>query len=106
MLKKCGGCGSSNAKDLHEVRDKNGNHGFLCSTCKKEYGHLLQPDSIRRFWMCGACEYRILAGTKIDAKVDELLNACPNCGENVLDTLVNLSNDRPIGSGIFGEPLE
>lgn len=106
MLEKCGGCGNSNTKDLQEVRDKKRNLGFMCNSCKKEYGHLLQPDSIRRFWMCGACEYRILAGTKIDAKVDELYNACPNCGEDVTITLVNLSNDHPVESGIIGEPLD
>ena len=56
--------------------------------------------------MCGACEYRILAGTKIDANVDELNNECPNCKKNVNITLVNLCNDHPIESGIIGEPLD
>jgi protein-arginine kinase activator protein McsA len=106
MLKKCGGCGNRDAKDLQEVRDKKKNRGFLCDACKKEYGHLLKPDSIRRFWMCKACGYRILAGTKIDAKVDELNGKCPNCGGNINITLVNLSNDRPVESGIIGEPLD
>ena len=106
MLKKCGGCGDGDAKNLQEVRDKKKNFGFLCRSCKNEYGHLLEPDSIRRFWMCGACKYRILAGTKIDVKADELDNACPNCGEDVNITLVNLSNNRPVDSGIIGEPLD
>ena len=106
MLEKCGGCGNSNVKDLQEVQDKKRNHGFLCSSCKKEYKHLLELESIRRFWMCGACEYRILAGTKIDANVDELNNECPNCKKNVNITLVNLCNDHPIESGIIGEPLD
>jgi DNA-directed RNA polymerase subunit RPC12/RpoP len=101
---RCGGCGVDNAVDLQIVRDKNDNHGFLCSVCRREYAALLKPGSIRRFWMCGACGYRILAGTKIDDAVGPN-SRCPNCGADVSSTLVNLSNDRPVASGQFGEPL-
>ena len=105
MLEKCGGCGNDNVAGLEEVRDKNENRGYLCASCMQEYAHLLKPDSIRRFWMCGACKFRILAGTKVDAEVDPE-SKCPQCGSNVNDTLVNLSNDQPVQSGIIGEPLD
>jgi hypothetical protein len=102
---KCGGCGSDNAVDLQIVRDKNNNQGFLCSSCRRAYASLLTPGSIRRFWMCGACGYRILAGTRIDAAVGPE-SRCPSCGADVNSTLVNLSNDRPVASGQFGQPFE
>lgn len=102
---RCGGCGSRELLSLEVVKDKNNNRGYLCSSCKKEYGRLLQPESIRRFWMCGACGFRILAGTKIDAAVDPE-SKCPNCGGNVNSTLVNLSDDRPVKSGLIGEPMD
>jgi hypothetical protein len=105
MLKKCGGCGSAILKALIEVQDKNNNHGLLCKKCAKEYNKLLQPESIRRFWMCGACQFRILAGTRIDAQVDPE-SRCPNCGTDVNLSLVNLNNDLSIKSGILGEPVE
>lgn len=105
LLKKCGGCGNDLASALEIVRDKNNNRGFLCSSCKREYAPLLKPDSIRRFWMCGACGFRILAGTKVDAQVDPH-SKCPKCGADVNSSLVNLNNDRPVKSGMFGEPLK
>jgi len=105
LLEKCGGCGSSEVPSLELVRDKNNNRGYLCSSCKNEYARLLQPDSIRRFWMCGACGFRILAGTRIDAEVDPE-GKCPNCSADVNASLVNLSDDRPVKSGIIGEPLD
>jgi DNA-directed RNA polymerase subunit RPC12/RpoP/molybdenum-dependent DNA-binding transcriptional regulator ModE len=105
LLEKCGGCGSNETSDLEVVRDKNNNRGYLCSSCKREYAALLKPDSIRRFWMCGACSFRILAGTKVDAAVDPH-SKCPQCGADVNSSLVNLSNDQPVKSGMFGEPSE
>ena len=104
MLKKCGGCGADEAAGIEEVRDKNGNRGYLCSSCKREYARLLEPDSTRRFWMCGDCQFRILAGTRIDAEVDPE-SRCPHCGADVNATLVNLKNDLPVQSGMLGEPL-
>ncbi len=56
--------------------------------------------------MCGACGYRVLAGSAIDATVDTSGNACPCCGADVNVSLVNLSNDRPIGRGLIGEPVD
>jgi ssDNA-binding Zn-finger/Zn-ribbon topoisomerase 1 len=106
MQKRCGGCGSDVAGTLRPVKDKKQNSGFLCAACEEEYGGLLGPDSIRNFWMCGACAFRVLAGTRIDAKVDELNGKCPSCGADVNATLVNLKGDRRIASGIIGEPLE
>lgn len=103
LFSKCGGCGADQALEM--VRDKNNNRGYLCQSCRSEYQGLLQPDSIRRFWMCGGCGFRILAGTRIDAEVDPE-SRCPNCGADVNATLVNLNNDRPVESGILGEPLE
>ncbi len=105
LLPKCGGCGSDQSSALEVVRDKNNNRGYLCSSCQREYAALLKPDSIRRFWMCGACGFRILAGTKADAEVDPD-SKCPQCGEDVNSSLVNLSDDRPVESGMFGEPVE
>ena len=105
LLQKCGGCGSDQSSALEVARDKNNNRGYLCSSCKREYAPLLKPDSIRRFWMCGACGFRMLAGTKIDAEVDPQ-SKCPKCGADVNSSLVNLSNDRPVKSGIFGEPVK
>ena len=105
LLAKCGGCGSDNSSDLEVVRDKNNNQGYLCSSCKREYAALLKRDSIRRFWMCGVCSFRILAGTKVDAEVDPH-SKCPKCGADVNSSLVNLSNDSPVKSGMFGEPVE
>lgn len=105
LLLKCGGCGSSLNQDADMVKDKNNNRGYLCSSCRQKYAKLLQPDSIRRFWMCGGCKFRILAGTEVDAKVDPQ-SMCPNCGEDVHSTLVNLNNDIPVKSGILGEPLD
>lgn len=105
MLKKCGGCGSDVLAKLQEVRDKKGKRGYMCDSCVVEYDRLLKPESIRRFWMCGACEFRILAGTRVDAEVDPE-SKCPHCGANVNATLVNLSNDHPTESGIVGEPLD
>lgn len=104
LLEKCGGCGTSEASELALVRDKNDNRGFLCASCRSEYEHLLQPDSIRRLWMCSQCHFRILAGTRIDDVVDPE-GRCPNCSANVNLSLVNLSNDRPVKSGVMGEPL-
>lgn len=104
-LSKCGGCGDFRP-DLELVRDKKGNRGYLCRRCKAEYGRLLTPDSIRNFWMCSACGFRVLAGTQIDAAVDENNNRCPECGADVNLSLVNLSGDRPIGRGLIGEPVE
>ena len=101
---KCGGCGSDNAPSLQIVKDKNNNQGFLCPSCRREYAGLLSAGSIRRFWMCGACGYRILAGTKIDDAVGPE-SRCPNCGADVNSTLVNLNKDRPVASGQFGQPL-
>ena len=107
ILKKCGGCGSMDENNLQLVYDKKKNRGYLCKFCNKKFEDLLMPDSIRNFWMCNACKYRVLAGTEIDAKVDTEYNEkCPHCGEEILNTLVNLHNDHIIDSGIFGEPLE
>ena len=104
VLRKCGGCGSDDAGSLELVKDKNHNHGYLCPRCRSEYESLLLPDSIRRFWMCGDCHFRILAGTRIDAEVDPD-STCPHCGANVTVSLVNLDNDRPTENGLMGEPL-
>ena len=101
---KCGGCGSDSDAEIQIVRDKKDNQGFLCASCRREYASLLTPSSIRRFWMCGACGYRILAGTKIDSAVGPN-SRCPNCSADVNSTLVNLSNDRPVASGQFGQPI-
>jgi DNA-directed RNA polymerase subunit RPC12/RpoP len=101
---RCGGCGSNNAVDFQIVRDKNNNQGYLCLSCRREYASFLKPGSIRCFWMCGACGYRILAGTKIDDSVGPD-SRCPNCGADVNGTLVNLRNDRPVASGQFGQPI-
>ena len=56
--------------------------------------------------MCGVCGYRILAGTEIDGTVDRSGSPCPNCSTDVNVSLVNLSDDRPIGRGLIGEPVE
>jgi len=101
---KCGGCG--NLTDINLVTDKKGNHGYLCHTCLIKYKKLLLPESIRNFWMCGACGYRVLAGTEMDKRVDEPGNHCPNCGIDINISLVNLSGDWPVASGIIGEPLK
>jgi hypothetical protein len=102
---KCGGCGREPPTRLELVADKKGNHGYLCAACASGYAKLLRPDSVRNFWMCGACGFRVLAGTEVDASVDERDNACPCCDADVNLTLVNLSGDRPIASGMFGEPV-
>ena len=103
-LQKCGGCGA--ASDLQIVADKRQNHGFLCPPCSSTYQRLLEPDSIKSFWGCGACGFRILAGTTVDGEVDRNGSRCPHCGADVNSTLVNLSHDAPIGTGIMGEPIE
>ena len=105
-LRKCGGCGNESLSELQLVHDKKDNRGYLCTSCKADYEGLLKPDSLRNFWMCGACGFRILAGTRIDAEVDEQSNKCPNCGADVNLSLVNLSGDRAIGRGLIGEPVE
>lgn len=105
LLPRCGGCGGDQSCALEVVTDKNNNRGYLCSSCKQEYASLFRPESTRRFWMCGACGFRILAGTKIDAEVDPH-SKCPHCGADVNTSLVNLSNDRPVESGLFGEPVQ
>lgn len=104
-LPKCGGCGSESAK-LQIVRDKKGNRGYLCPSCSEQYKQLLTPDSIRNFWMCGVCGYRVLTGTDADASVDQSGNPCPNCTADVNISLVNLSGDRPVGRGLIGEPAD
>ena len=104
-LRKCGGCGSESSADLQITHDKKNNDGYLCKSCQTEYARLLSPESIRNFWMCGACGFRILAGTNIDARVDER-SECPKCGTDVNVSLVNLNNNRAIGRGIIGEPIE
>jgi DNA-directed RNA polymerase subunit RPC12/RpoP len=101
----CGGCGEFRP-DLQPVTDKKGNRGYLCKPCFASYERLLKPDSIRNFWMCGACGFRVLAGTSIDAVVDENGGKCPDCSADVNLSLVNLSKDRPIGRGVIGEPVE
>ena len=103
---KCGGCGKEPPTDLEVTVDKKGNHGYLCADCSRRYAELLQPDSIRNFWMCCACGYRVLAGTEIDASVDEQDNACPCCTSDVSVTLTNLQGDAPIFRGITGEPVD
>jgi DNA-directed RNA polymerase subunit RPC12/RpoP len=103
---KCGGCGEEPPTELGLAEDKKGNHGYLCAACSGEYADLLRPDSVRNFWMCGACGFRVLAGTDIDAAVDERGNACPNCDSDISLTLVNLKADHPVGSGLIGEPLD
>ena len=102
---KCGGCGEE-LSTLRLVSDKKGNHGYLCPVCLTKYDRLLKPDSIRNFWMCGVCGYRVLAGTQIDASVDQLGSPCPQCNTDVNISLVNLSGDQPVGRGLIGEPLE
>lgn len=104
-LPHCGGCGGF-LPDLQLVRDKKSNRGYLCKSCLPKYEHLLKPDSIRNFWMCGACGLRVLAGTRVDALVDENGAHCPNCGADVNLSLVNLSADRAVGRGLIGEPVE
>jgi DNA-directed RNA polymerase subunit RPC12/RpoP len=103
ILKKCGGCGMDDPGLIDQVLDKNQNRGYLCRSCRRTYGHLLQRDSNRRFWMCGECGFRILAGTKIDAEVDPR-SLCPHCGADVNFSLVNLKDDKPVKSDIFGHP--
>jgi DNA-directed RNA polymerase subunit RPC12/RpoP len=105
ILKKCGGCGTAEANALIEVIDKNQNRGYLCAGCRKKYGHLLQPSSNKRFWMCGDCGFRILAGTTIDAAVDPH-SLCPNCQADVNASLVNLSGDKPVKTDMFGHPVD
>ena len=105
ILKKCGGCGNKKRFSLSKVRDKMNNLGYLCSPCKKEYHHLLQQESSKRFWMCGECRFRILAGTRIDAQVDPE-SKCPNCGSDVNLTLVNLKENQPVGSDALGHPID
>jgi len=102
---KCGGCGKEPPTRLELVADKKGNHGYLCAACAIRYAELLRPDSVRNFWMCGACGFRVLAGSEVDASVDARDNACPCCDADVGVTLVNLAGDRPTGSGLFGEPV-
>jgi len=106
ILLKCGGCGNENPHELKLVFDKKKNRGYLCNSCFKKYKKFLEPDSIRNYWMCGNCNFRILAGTDMDLKVDDLDNKCPNCRKDLTDILINLKNDKVIDSGIFGEPLE
>lgn len=107
ILKKCGGCGTEKTNVLLLVFDKKKNRGYLCRSCNEKYRQLLNPDSVRNFWMCSKCHYRVLAGTEIDAKVDyEYNEQCPYCNAKLLNTLVNLNNDSIIESGIIGEPLE
>lgn len=101
----CGGCGAFRAT-LELVRDKKQNRGYLCRECQTKYARLLQPESVRNFWMCGACGFRVLAGTNVDAQVDENGNRCPHCSTDVNFSLVNLSGDHAIGSGLIGEPVE
>lgn len=102
---KCGGCGELVAA-LNLVFDKKGNRGYLCLSCASKYKTLLGPDSIRNFWMCGVCGYRVLAGTEIDRGVDRPGNPCPQCGTDVNISLVNLNRDRMTGKGTIGEPLD
>jgi DNA-directed RNA polymerase subunit RPC12/RpoP len=104
FLKKCGGCGNNNVTKRDLIQDKNNNRGYLCKSCKTNYKHLLQPDSTKRFWMCGNCSFRILASTKVDSKVD-INSKCPNCNADVNKSLVNLSEDKPVNSDIFGHPI-
>ena len=101
----CGGCGAF-SPTLQLVRDKKQNRGYLCRECRTKYARLLQPDSVRNFWMCAACGFRVLAGTSVDALVDENGNRCPQCSADVNSSLVNLSGDRAIGRGLIGEPVE
>lgn len=105
ILKKCGGCGNEHPDDLRSVRDKKQNDGYLCRACQEKYAHLLEPTSPRRFWMCGGCGFRILAGTAIDAAVDPE-SRCPNCQTDVNFSLVNLSGNRPVKTDIFGHPVD
>lgn len=108
FLEKCGGCGNgSKSTNLQIVLDKKSNKGYLCPACIEEYSSLLQPGSIRNFWMCGKCEFRVLASTAIDMKVDEIGGKCPHCGVILTNALViNLNQNMPIKSGIISEPLE
>jgi DNA-directed RNA polymerase subunit RPC12/RpoP len=105
ILKKCGGCGNENASDLKGVQDKKQNSGYLCSACQEKYAHLLTPASTKRFWMCGECGFRILAGTIIDAAVDPD-SRCQNCRTDVNFSLVNLSGNKPVKTDIFGHPVD
>ncbi|MBM3306301.1 MAG: hypothetical protein FJY79_10245 [Candidatus Aminicenantes bacterium] len=105
ILRKCGGCGSASSGDLGQVLDKKQNRGYLCRACKEKYAHLLTPESPKRFWMCGECRFRILAGTEIDAAVDPD-SLCPNCRTNVNYSLVNLSGDGPVKTDILGHPID
>ena len=104
LLARCGGCAGP-TEGLEIVHDKKGSRGLLCGFCKTEYAEKLTPDSPSNFWMCGACNYRVLAGTRADIMVDENHNRCPNCSADVNLSLVNLSNDEPVGSDMFGSPL-
>jgi hypothetical protein len=104
LLLRCGGCGSQERPQLDVVLDKNGNRGVLCEQCVSEYLPLLRAGSSRRFWQCGKCRFRILAGTRMDAAVDPD-SRCPHCRADVNVSLVNLSNDQPVRSGAIGEPL-
>jgi rubrerythrin len=104
LLLRCGGCGSQERAQLEVVLDKNGSRGILCEPCVREYLPLLRTGSDRRFWQCGNCTFRILAGTRMDAAVDPD-SRCPNCRADVNVSLVNLSNDQPVASGAIGEPL-
>ena len=105
ILLRCGGCGSQELARLEVVLDKNNNRGILCESCIREYLPLLRAGSDRRFWQCAQCTFRILAGTRIDAAVNPE-SKCPHCGADVNVSLVNLNNDRPVASGMIGEPLE
>jgi hypothetical protein len=105
LLLRCGGCGKQERDQLEVVLDKNSNRGILCAQCVREYLPLLRTGSDRRFWQCGNCTFRILAGTRMDAAVDPD-SRCPNCRADVNVSLINLSNDRPVKSGAIGNPLE
>lgn len=95
VLRKCGGCGSGVSESLELVHDKKQNRGYLCRSCKSRYASLLQPDSIRNFWMCDRCKFRVLANTDVDARIDEAAgNRCPHCG-NRPDTHARESPERP-----------
>ena len=103
---KCGGCGETSKESLLRAEDKKRNSGYLCAACGTRYAALLQPASIRNFWLCGACGFRVLAGTEVDAKVDALGSRCPHCSADVNFSLVNISDNRPVGRGLVGEPVE
>lgn len=104
LLLRCGGCGNSESALLEVVLDKNSNRGALCRDCVREYLHLLRSGSSRRFWQCGKCGFRALAGTKLDAAVDSD-SRCPNCRADLNVSLLNLANDHVVASGAIGEPL-